>query len=146
MKTSKKIIVLAIVAMFIISTFAVVANASTNVLIPEYYYTLENGWYNTYPIDGNTVDGSIYCEYNNGIFTSPSINSLLSGYGALNYVELKLMMWTEDGDRFEIDDTADTSLELDLTAGFWDKITDTWHYGQIYGIDGDYAYAQVFGE
>lgn len=146
MKKSRKYIVLAIVAMFVLSTFAVVASAATDVTIPEYYYTISNGWHNTYPIDGDTVDGSLYCEYNDGVFSAPNINSLVSGYGDLSHVGLDLYMWTEDGDRFEDYDTADSSLELTVKAGFWDNISSTWHWGQVYGTNDEYANAQVFGE
>lgn len=146
MKKTKKIIVLAIVAMFIVSTFAVVAYASSSNTIPEYYYTLNNGWHNLYTISGSTVNGSLYCEYNNGVFSAPSVTSIVNGAGDLNHVGLDLYMWAADGDRFEDYDTAASTLELTVKAGFWDSITSTWHYGQVYGKNKELAYAQVFGE
>lgn len=147
MKKTKKIIVLAIVAMFIVSTFAVVASAASNSTIPEYYYELEDGWHDLYTITGSAVSGSLYCEYKNGLLTAASVRSIVNGAGNFNHVGLDLYMWAADGDRFEDYDTAASTLELTVKSGFWDSITSTWHYGQIYGSNAELlAYAQVFGE
>lgn len=146
MKKTKKFIVIAIVAMFIVSTFAVIVSASSSSTIPEYHYTLNNGWHNVYTISGSTVNGSLYCEYNNGVFSAPSVTSIVNGAGDLNYVGLDLYMWVADGGRFEKYDTADSTLELTVKAGFWDSATSTWHYGKVYGNNKELAYAQVFGK
>lgn len=146
MKKTRKIIVLAIVAMFIVSTWTVVASATSGTTFAEYYYNIQNGWHELYTVTGTTVNGSLYCEYNNGTFTAPSITSIISGAGDLNRVELDLYMWASSDERFEKCDVAASSLELTLKAGFWDSITDTFHWGRVYANDGSHADVKVYGE